>query len=697
MRLLSNHKILSTLAALAAGVLSVSCMQKEDFGSEVGYLCPPGLDLDVIVDNLADTKAGEQINLSEAGLSIPTAADVTYTVTDKDGNVVADKNGNTAHTAATWTEPLALPVGSYTITATAGTNTFGTPYFTGTASGTIESLARETTTMTLTLGNSLLKVSVGSTLAEHFTPSSTVTITIDGAEHTADYNNWFYAPSNTSVSMSLSGTNSAGNNTEFTYNNLTTVAGKAFNVICEKDESNWPVVTVPSQQDGAWANRLYITPGIEVSNGTIPMDDIVYEVIESSGDWTTSTPKTSKVVDGYHVVDGLTNGTTYKVRCKVGLFYSAEQEVTIKSAGSVTISHYNDDYGNLAGSNAALSLGLKGVLKTLYDNKTLTTTTYLAKGSTQVRSGSAESETMSHGSFGWPYLPQGSDYILTVNHKLTSDQTATTSTVSNISSPTPTFIVSLGNSYTSYDEYAGTNGITKNVGNANTRNAETIYNVSANWKISSDLMNNSNYSKTLKIYTNSTEQKSLTPTGTSYSHGDIIGLTTWQAYALKVAMTFAGTTIEASKTHYITGLPYEAAPPKNNGNNFWLGTTDGGDSYINWDNTSYVELSPNDNKNVQISSPTFYIPNTINVTVNHSFKKNDANFINFIHYNLHIGSSALINDETLKGNNKKDQSREFTNAQMTSSNNIVKIKATYSTYHAKTYYVRVNSLSIKYR
>ena len=83
------------------------------------------------------------------------------------------------------------------------------------------------------------------------------------------------------------------------------------------------------------------------------------------------------VIDGaYHVIKGLTNGTSYKVRARIGAFVSNEDQVTVKAqfdASSVSAEHiYSDNV--LTGSKATANIGLPstGILRTLYDAGLLT-------------------------------------------------------------------------------------------------------------------------------------------------------------------------------------------------------------------------------------------------------------------------------------------------------------------------------------
>ena len=116
-----------------------SCVEvEEQQGSAVGYLDAPELEVDVCVDNLTQTKA------MDFEIEEPSVSDIRFVVRDKDGKVRYDADG-------LWADPLVLPAGAYSVEARAGVNGFGSPYFTGSFSGSISALEAETPALTLSL------------------------------------------------------------------------------------------------------------------------------------------------------------------------------------------------------------------------------------------------------------------------------------------------------------------------------------------------------------------------------------------------------------------------------------------------------------------------------------------------------------------------------------------------------------------
>ncbi len=586
--------IKSIFAVLTLGFLTVSCSQKEEFDAAVGYLYAPDIDIDVVVEDMLATKAGTDVPTVEK----PAISEVYF--------VVKNETTTPYEGYGLWTSALVLQVGDYTITATYGSkDEFNKPYFYGEKTVSITALCEEKPSLAISLANSMVKVSMADELAKHF--QGTPAIKMGGNEASLD--SWYYVPAQKDLAITISGKNAAGEDKTLTHTLTSPQPKNAYRVQCNADATDIPTITLPAQTDGAWNTRLYVTPA--TTTGTFTAD-LVYE-ISTSADFASATPAT-QISGDYYYFAGLTNGTTYYVRARIGTAIVSEtQSVTIPAnrvGASVSLAHYNDASGNLAGTNATLTMDAipSGIIKTLVDGDHLKVEATLRKGSTTYRTASA-SGTMSVVS-GWPYIPQGSSYELTVDQKLTSESTAVSQIISSaVVSSAPTFTVTLGNSYSSYDEAVGNNGIAKNVANANTRNAETIYAVSASGSVAEALMTNANYTKTaLKVTLAGTDK---TPTGTirSCTVGDITGLTDWKAYELVASMTFDGVTKTAKKTHHITGLPYNATPPTNSGNHPW--TAKGS---ISW-NSDKAELYYSAVTAGTIITPTFYVPTNIDVSI----------------------------------------------------------------------------------
>ncbi len=541
------HNVFRTAAvAFLSACALVSCIEEESVRSDVGYLGFPGIDVDLTVEDLLDTRAIDGLEIPEPDLNA-----VEYEIIDAKGEV-------TTHTGP-WTEPFVLPVGEYTIKAVAGSNSYGAPYYTGTVKGTIVALTENTPQLKMALSNSVVKVTIAPSLSEHFTPAEKVIVN-DGAYEPA-FGEWFFAPAGETLSIRFSGTPSVGGTKEFSYS-FSTSAKVAYNVVCGNLENNpLPTISLPEQQTGAWATRLYIDPATvsgEISDANKAL--LKYEVVEADGDWT-SAVVAEQISGEYHVVKGLANGASYKVRARIGNLFSEERTVTVmENLPGVTVKseHYKDDGNNLAGTNSTLSVPeLPGILGTLSSPEVglLQITGYsLSNGTETVRTASAAG-VMTPAS-GWPYLPQGSHYVLTIDHKLRDDSSSVASKNTGFISPSPKglFAVSL-TSYSSYDKY-----LENNKDAANAMDAFTIKTLGATWTVSPDLMGNSNYSKSFTY--NNNGQSVSTYSGNTCTLGDKENLAVGTQYKVSASLTFDGESVStAEKTHYITGMPYRQEPP----------------------------------------------------------------------------------------------------------------------------------------
>lgn len=239
----------------------------------------------------------------------------------------------------------------------------------------------------------------------------------------------------------------------------------------------------------------------------------------------------------------------------------------------------------------------------------------------------------------WPYIPKGT-YTLHYAYQMNNINYSGTETLAVTEDPR--FTVTLS-AYTSYDKYAGTNGIAKNVTDANNCNAETLYNAGATWSISTDLMANKNYAKTLKIYIDGDASARTFEVRDEYgdnSYYENIGNLSWAAHTLKASVTFDGVTVEsAEQTHHITGLPYKAVPPTDKD---W--DRIGGN--ITWKN-DHVDMYYSAASYPNIKSPSFYVPNDISVKIQPDIRKNNWG----LNYNLDIymnEGSSLYKDEIKK-------------------------------------------------
>ncbi len=596
----NKYFIYKSIAAAAVSALAfASCMQMEgDSDEAVGYLCAPTLDVDVSVEDLIETKALEGFSVSA-----PASSDFHYVVKDKDGAVKYDAVG--------FWEPLAMPVGTYSVEAYYGENAFGAPYFYGNtpADASIGSLEQETPALTAHIQNAVVKVSVDSDFAQHFTlenvtlTSGTLpSVTLSAAE-IAD---WYFVPSGSELTMVLSGKSSAGVTKEYTHR-ITPAPKSANDIVCRQDGNNVPSVNLPDQTAGAWATRLYVTPAaftnISLSNQAL----VVYEILKS-GNWEKADviSEASSDEPSYQVFKNLENGRSYTVRARVGNVISNEVSVTVQEnlpGTSVSLSLDKPD-GVLSGTNVSLNFNLTDILNKLVDKGYLEVSPVLVKdGGTVVRTAPASGNTMAVVN-NYPYLPHQSAYTLQIGHKLLDGTDAGVTSYLSASAPAPEFSINL-TSYSSYDKYLEykDRADDKALSKANEMNAYTIEGMGVSWTISAELISNGNYSKNL------TYQGSVVAdiSGTSYAAADVTGLAVGTDYGVSAKLVFDGVEETASKTHHITGLPYFIDITTANPSGWSLYNTD-------FENGRLV-LSANktDSKRGYAISPRYSLPDEIDI------------------------------------------------------------------------------------
>lgn len=602
-----NIKLLA--AALLTALAAPSCMNLDETREGgYGYLTISGLDLDVQVEQLVPTKAGEStMDISDLiGENRPELSEVTVTPEQP-------QEGEPAF--YTWTisdGDLRLPAGKYTLSATSGSNDFGTPYFVGSGEVTVSALATAEGTVTFTLGNSVMKVTMADGFGSHFKPSSTnpVTISDGSASIRPAMNQYVFVPSSKSLTVTVTGNSSAEVGTVFTVT-ATPEAKTAYDVVLSATGVTLPSISLHSSQL-AWGDRIFITNAATFAGNISEANKgkVVYEAIPaSSSDWT----KPSVAVDG--VITGLRTGTSYKVRARVGALVSDEITLTPAVTGlSSTATHTKNNSDELDGTDVTTTFTSPSTQVTNLISS-WTYQLYKSDGITLLREYTdADGSVTSDGSTitasaGWPYLPQGT-YKLTATATLTDNKTVSSTMEVSIDAPTFTPTVSLGNtSYTSYDKYTA-----NQISEANNCNAETLYSPSAMiGGISANLIKNSNYTKTIIFAVDGTqknkyEQKAMS---SNTQNGSDIASLSWGSHTLTATFTFEGKSAESSKTHHITGLPHYAQPPSETLK--WKM----GDGEKNTWNTEYAMISTDGGRGYpDIISPEFNVPSDKMININ---------------------------------------------------------------------------------
>ncbi len=684
------HNIFRSASVLAfAAFTFASCMQEEQPGeSAVGYLCPPSVEIDVTLENLMKTKA----------VDMPVPADPDP---DTFRYVVKDNSDAVKYDGVGYWSPIVMPAASYTVEAYNGTNGFGEVYFCGKAEGTIAPADDTVPEIKVSVGNAILGVTVDPDFAKHFTitrvelsaPDLDPVVFSDsevGASPLSMIQDaWYFVPSKVDVTVAFEGVNPVGSAVTFTR----TVPSsdnqpRSANMIVCKD-ANTAVITLPDQTSGAWAGRLYITPATFNANvSSANQAKVVYEVIPDDngatpddGEW--SSLPVEQIQGRYYVAKGLANNGNYRVRARIGNLLSNVEKVTVKAdlpQPAISLAHNNNGDADvmLTGTNATIDLNLPGILGTLYSEELLQTSAVLKKGTEIVRTSGMDQGLMEGEIANWPYLPQGSDYMLAVDYSLSGEAAFATTSVSNVKSDAPVFKVTLDQSYSSYDYGVGSdeNGIAKDINFANTLTgaaAKTIFKVNVvSWGVSSDLLSKYSGGSTDFQYDGTSTSIPSTGTFTEQSLGE---------HTIYAKTTFDNVSADATRKHYITGLPYKNIP---NTADKW--TSSGN---VEWSNDKVI-LQPN--RESILTFDEFHIPNKINVSVNHQISGNWTTAFYPLKYTFSVGSTNFYNEE-------KCTSKTLTvtegAATLTNTSKTITMKGYYGSSNAG-YKITITSFELKY-
>lgn len=643
MSITNNIRRIAAVATASAALL-VSCVGLEqDQNDAVGYLAAPSLEVDLTVDDLLLTKA------LDFEVEEPSLADVHFIVRDKDGTARYDAYG-------LWSEPIVLPVGAYTVEASYGSNGFGAPCCTGTASGSVAQLANETPELTLSLSNSLVRVTVDSSLEGHFIPGSEVSFN-DGA-HVAGYGEWTYVPSGADLNLTLAGT-TAGSTATFTHTLSSPSAKVAYDVVCSKSETNWPTISWISTAlaEGAFEDGLYFKAAVPSNMSEANAASMKYQI--KGGAYTDWTYVTVSDVAGYKYLSGLTSGVTYTIRACVGNIFS--EELTFSPVGladcisikEVTAYHNNgnDASVQLTGTTMTvkgLKVNLPSIIAGMVDvaaNGSFSSSNNGANGSFSTGLSATPIDVAFDNASDWPYLPKGENaYTANVTATCTVNGTTYTASLSSdVTVPAPVFSVS-ASAYTSYDKR------TTDLSFANNHdNKYIVFERKASVSISDALLSNPNYAgiRSSSITFNSTAIGSFNTNSKDF--GNDANCTEWKSYPFHAQMTFDGVSDEASVDCHITGLPYVLSHPAQG----WSIVENGAVTYTYFGD-SYIFLT-SDSSTGSVKTPDFYIPGNTNVSVSTTFKRIRDGILTNWTFSVHTydasGNTSEIASDTGNGKN----------------------------------------------
>lgn len=618
MKMVINTKnIYVIVTALLAALISPSCVSMgEGQDTEVGYLTIGGFDVDVTVGQLSQTRAAVLPEISEP-------ESVIYKITDVNGASYRSDESS-------WQNPLILPVGKYTVEAWSGSNTFGAPYFYGKSEGTI-GVESKTVTVDLKVANSLVAVSVGADLEDHFKDPS-LSLSSGGTTYdVAEIGKYCFVPSGADLTITLSGENSAGTDAIFEYEISGTnkpAPATAYEVICGRDVK-WPEIELGELNNGAFEGSLYFSPTVNNMSDE-NKKKIVYELSDGRVWKYEELPD----VEGYKYISGLDNGTKYTLKATLGALESKEVSFTPKSLSdclTATVkAEHTYESSVLTGTKVTcdeISVDLPSIIAELAENVKVSaqfgSLTAAGASVTPVELNESNNykitKTEMHNTDGWPYIPKG-DYSFeaTVTCTIptpTGEISCSGSLKDGIKVPEPVFTVTVS-AYTSYDKYL--EGDLNSETGANNCNPETLYNAGAKWGISTRLMANENYAKTLVIDIDGNEYKKINEKsfGDNKYYEDISGLS-WASHSLAISFTFDGVTVKKQQTHHITGLPFSQDLRSNQDMTLWH--IDGATKFDNDRGLqiAYVWATDRSRDYTKVYSPAFQFPINTNTSVNY--------------------------------------------------------------------------------
>ena len=286
---------------------------------EQGYLSLGSVMVDVTTENDYMTRT------LTSDPQAPSASDFLVELIDSYGTVI--KQGKPQD----FTSPLLLFVTTYTIRASYGdaeSLISNKPYYYGETTVTVK--ANETTfaaPISASLQSAMVSADV-SALSTHFTTNPKVYLSTSSTKVELRSGSWLYLKPEHNYIMTLEGTNQAGIAVNPTLKSWNPVKKTAYTITATPD---LPILTLPNQQAGAWAKRLYITPATATNalgNAITLPKGLVYEVIPaSSSDWSAALTSSTDV-NGLQVIKGLNSNTRYKIRARVGLITSEQQTIT---------------------------------------------------------------------------------------------------------------------------------------------------------------------------------------------------------------------------------------------------------------------------------------------------------------------------------------------------------------------------------
>ncbi|WP_455635741.1 DUF4493 domain-containing protein [Parabacteroides sp.] len=295
------------------------------------------------------------------------------------------------------------------------------------------------------------------------------------------------------------------------------------------------------------------------------------------------------------VISKTASCTQYTIQCNPDLSVFSNIQLTAKATHT-----YNN--GSLTGTDVILNFAANGApveaiaswdIKVLYNGKTI-----------RSYSNNPDNATMDV-SEGWPYVPQGSTLSASILLKAGDKIDLSSTTMETIPMPTFTATVS-GN--TSYSVYKSSGASA-----ANEKDGSSIFDITTTVNISSDILNNANYSNLLKVTYTTDGGKGPTEDLSMFTDLE------WRKHVLMATAIFDGGTTTSSVDCHVTGLPYKGdfssvGPAFGTDVKSWITVGSGGEY---WSGRGYILFQyyfSSVSKNCYVFSPAFQLPENVNVT-----------------------------------------------------------------------------------
>ena len=337
MRLL--RYILATLAVLAT---FTACREEDELNKAKGRVVLGEIRIEA-----------EEANTRAISIPTPQPEDLTIEIIDPDGYTI--ESGKIDHYA----NGIDLFVASYTLRAYYGNKQQmgNSPYFEGIAEFSIsEGQTTQIGTVTAKLANAVIIPNIPTNIIDHFIGVPTFYV-CKGEEKKEVTNGQALYVLPGEYTLTLEGKNKAEIEVKQTIATLNAQAQKAYNINCDL---SLPNLTLPDQQAGAWAKRLYITPATATDKNGKEIDTpkgIIYQLLpENSSDWSTAITKKDNGNQGDVVFTELAPNTTYKLRASLGedmvtdiVPFTTETIIDIPNGSldeySITAGKDNDNWG----------------------------------------------------------------------------------------------------------------------------------------------------------------------------------------------------------------------------------------------------------------------------------------------------------------------------------------------------------------